>query len=160
MKVKAFLLLAMVIGFVACEEEKKPMIGHIDDMIFVIKYPDDFPNIAEPVYPDLVTAANVDANTSLDLYVSRNAFIAKDYPNQNVTLTVDEDESTAVFGEDFGLSATEFRFRGSDNINLPLKLDIGDAAGKTIVLRLVYDEYPSCPVEGRKADRIEISVNE
>lgn len=154
------LLFTLLVGFVACEEEKKPMIGHIDDMIFVIKYPDDFTNITEPIVLEPLTAANVDANTSLDLYVSRNAFIAKDYPNQNVTLTVDEDESTAVFGEDFVLSATEFRFRGSDNINLPLKLDIGDAAGKTIVLRLVYDEYPSCPVEGRKADRIEISVSE
>ena len=157
---RVILLIAILVGFVACEEKKKPMIGHIDDMIFVIKYPDDFPNITGPFYPDLVTSANFDANTSIELYVSRNAFVAKDYPKQDVTLAVDEKESTAVYGEDFDLSATEFRFRGADNINLPLKMDIGDAAGKKIVLRLVYDEYPSCPVEGRKADRIEISVNE
>lgn len=157
---RVILLIAILAGFVACEEKKKPMIGHIDDMMVIIKYPDNLSDITEPIVLEPLTAANFDANTSLELYVSRNAFVAKDYPKQDVTLAVDEKESTAVYGEDFDLSATEFRFRGADNINLPLKMDIGDAAGKKIVLRLVYDEYPSCPVEGRKADRIEISVNE
>ena len=148
---RVILLIAILAGFVACEEKKKPMIGHIDDMMFIIKYPDNLSDITEPIVLEPLTSANFDANTSIELYVSRNAFVAKDYPKQDVTLAVDEKESTAVYGEDFDLS---------DNINLPLKMDIGDAAGKKIVLRLVYDEYPLCPVEGRKADRIEISVNE
>ena len=97
------------------------MIGHIDDMMFIIKYPDNLSDITEPIVLEPLTSANFDANTSIELYVSRNAFVAKDYPKQDATLAVDEKESTAVYGEDFDLSATEFRFRGADNINLPLK---------------------------------------
>ncbi len=143
-------LLALLLGLTACEKEKHPRVTSIDDMIFIV----------DPLNASINPDVNMEAesNSSLDLYVARNAFIAMDYPNQDATLVVDEDESTAIYGKDFELSATTFKFRGADTFRLPLKIEIGDAAGKNIVLRLVYDEYPSCPKNGRNSDRFEITI--
>ena len=71
---RVILLITILVGFVACEEKKKPMIGHIDDMMFIIKYPDNLSDITEPIVLEPLTSANFDANTSIELYVSRNGY--------------------------------------------------------------------------------------
>ena len=153
MKTKLFLLFALLVGFTACEEKQNPMhVTYIDDMMYFTVWPKEY---------ELVTPwTNMDAvaNSSVELNIYRNAFVAIEYPRQTARIEVDEAESTAILGEDFELSATKFDFNNEDDFRKPFTIDIGDAAGKKIVLRLVYDEYPSCPLSGRKSNCIEISV--
>ncbi len=147
----------LLLGLTACEKEKRPRITSIDDMMYFMSSLDIRPD-GEIVVRGPLTDEEVDAGTVLELWIERNLFIAVDYPRQTAKLEVDTENSTATLGEDFDLSATTFNFNGEDDFHKPCMVDIHDAAGKTIVLRLVYDEYPSCPVSGRKCDRIEIKV--
>lgn len=140
----------MAAGLVACEDDNGPRVSQIDDMIFIVD-----PLNAGPE-PD--SQMEAESNSSLDLYVARNAFIAIDYPKQDATVEVDEAKSTAVSGEDFELSATSFLFNGADNCTIPLTVDIREASGKKIVLNIIYPEYPSCPVAGRKNNSLEITI--
>lgn len=146
-------IVALLLGFTACEKENRPRVTSIDDMMYFTLWPTEY-GVIEPY-----TNLEAEVNSSLKLDIVRNAFIAVDYPRQIAKLEVDAENSTATLGEDFDLSATTFDFNGKDDFHKPCMVDIHDnAAGKTIVLRLVYDEYPSCPVSGRKCDRIEITV--
>lgn len=153
---RIFLLFALLVGFAACKDEKEQHVTYIDDMIYFVKT--SAVAVGDYTVIEPMTSTEAEADSSLELEVARNMFIAKEYPKQTVDVKVDEAKSTAVEGDDFELSATSLDFDGADKFRLPLTVDIGAAAGKKIVLNLVYPEYPSCPVSGRREDRLEITI--
>ena len=150
-------MLALLVGFTACEKEEKWHLTQIDDMMYFTSALEILPD-GEYDYEAPLTSVDADAGSAIEVWIERNLFIADQYRRQTARIEVDEAGSTAILGEDFELSATKFDFNNEDDFRKPFTIDIGDAAGKKIVLRLVYDEYPSCPLSGRKSNCIEISV--
>lgn len=144
-----FLLLALAI--ISCKDEERRTL--YEDMFYFAENPSIVGGYISPI-----TKLNARPNSQVDLLIWRNAFAAKDHPKQNVLIVVDQELSTAEEGRDFSISESSLKFKGSNNNSIPVSVNIHSAAGKTIVLQLVYEYYDECPVEGRKADRLKIKI--
>lgn len=144
-----FLLLALAIS--SCKDEERRTF--YEDMIFFSETPSSVGG-----YISATTKLDAKPNSQVELLVWRNAFAAKDHPKQNVQIVVDQKLSTAEEGRDFSISESSLNFKGKNNTSIPVSVNIHSAAGKTIVLQLVYEYYDECPVEGRMADRLKIKV--
>ena len=114
--------------------------------------------IAENGYVSSVTSISAKSGTSLELFVMRSTMAARSYPQQTARVIVDQENSTAVEGTDFTLSAATFDFGKAEVLRLPFTIDIHDAAGKTIVLKLDYAYYDECPADTRKENRLTIRI--
>lgn len=144
-----FLLLALAIS--SCKDEERST--SYEDMIYFSENPSSVGG-----YISATTKLDAKPNSQVELLVWRNAFAAKDHPKQNVQIVVDQKLSTAEEGRDFSISESSLNFKGKNNTSIPVSVNIYSAAGKTIVLQLVYEYYDECPVEGRMADRLKIKV--
>ena len=143
-----FLLLALSIT--SCKNEER--VTFYEDMFYFTKKLSSAESYISPI-----TTLTAKSNSQVELLVWRNAFAAKDHPNQNVQIIVDQKLSTAEVGRDFSISDSSLDFKG-DNTSIPISVDIHSATGKTIVLQLVYEYYNECPADTRRADRLKIHI--
>lgn len=149
---KRLVLIALaILSIVSCKDEEKVTL--YEDMMYFAENPSSAGGFISPV-----TQLNAKSISQVELLVWRNAFAAKDHPKQNVQIVVDQKLSTAEEGRDFSISESSLNFKGKDNTSIPVSINIHSAAGKTIVLQLVYEYYNECPAEGRKADRLKIKI--
>ena len=146
------LFVIAIMTVVACQDEERVTI--YEDMIYFAENPSSAGGFISPV-----TQLNAKPNSQVELLVWRNAFAAKDHPKQNVQIVVDQKLSTAEEGRDFSISESSLNFNGKDNTSIPVAINIHSAAGKTIVLQLVYEYYNECPAETRRADRLKINID-
>lgn len=114
--------------------------------------------IAENGYVSSITSMSAESGTSLELFVMRSTMAAQSHPRQTVRIIVDQENSTAITGTDFTLSAATFDFGNAEMLRLPFTINIHDAVGKTIVLKLDYAYYDECPADTRKEDRLTIRI--
>lgn len=145
------LILLAALSITSCKDEERRTL--YEDMMF---FAEELSSSGGYISP--MTQLTVNANLSLNLNVIRNAFAAKDHPKQRVQIIVDEKLSTAEQGRDFSISESSLIFNGKNNTSIPIKINIHDAKGKTIVLQLAYEYYNECPAEGRRADRLKIQI--
>lgn len=148
---RLFLFLSLTLSLAACKDEERST--SYEDMIYFTENPSSVGGYISPI-----TKLDAKPNSQVELLVWRNAFAAKDHPKQNVQIVVDQKLSTAEEGRDFSISKSSLNFKGKNNTSIPVSVNIHSAAGKTIVLQLVYEYYNECPVEGRMADRLKIKV--
>lgn len=148
---RLLLIVIAAIAIVACKDEERRTL--YEDMMF---FAEDLSSSEGYISP--VTQLTVNANSSLNLNVIRNAFAAKDHHQQNAQIIVDEKLSTAEQGRDFSISESSLIFNGKNNTSIPITINIHDAKGKTIVLQLAYEYFQECPAEGRRADRLKIQI--
>lgn len=149
---KRLVLIALaILSIVSCKDEEKVTL--YEDMMYFAENPSSAGGFISPV-----TQLNAKPISQVELLVWRNAFAAKDHPKQNVQIVVDQKLSTAEEGRDFSISESSLNFKGKDNTSIPVSINIHSAAGKTIVLQLVYEYYNECPAEGRKADHLKIKI--
>lgn len=148
---RLFLILFAALSIVSCKDEERVTL--YEDMMY-------FTNKLSPdeVYISPVTALDANVNSQLSLHVVRNAFAAKDYPQQSVQIVVDRNLTTAEQGVDFSVSETNLTFNNENNTAAPLSVDIHSGAGKIIALQLVYDYHAASPAASRKADRLTIRI--
>lgn len=150
------LMLAAVLalGLISCNDDAHITIH--EDMMYFLQNE----SLSEG-YVSPVTEINAKPRTRVDLLVVRNAFAAMDHPKQTVKIAVDEERSSAISGTDFTFDQQVLTFSGKDMLQLPVYVNVHrSAAGKKIVLRLDYEYYEECHPEGRKADRLTITVKE
>lgn len=140
-----------VFAFAACDKDEHQT-RYQDMMCFVESIPADDGYVSAATH---ITAAS-DAS-ALQLYVMRSPMAAGQHPRQTARIVVDKENSTAIEGTDFSLSATTFDFENSE-VFRPFTVDFRNAAGKTIVLKLDYAYYDECPADTRKQDRLTIDI--
>lgn len=151
MKKLLYALVALA-TFISCDKDAHTMI--YGDMMYFLTNETLGEGYREPV-----TQLTVNPQSRVDLLVVRNAFAAKDHPDQTVKIEVFEDLSTAKLGEDFTLDTQNLKFSGKGSVQLPLQMSISSGtSGKKIVLRLDYGYYDECSLEGRNADQLEINI--
>lgn len=151
MKKLLFAIMA-AFAFAACDKDEHQT-RYQDMMCFVESIPTDDGYASATTH---ITAAS-DAS-ALQLYVMRSPTAARQHPRQTARIVVDKENSTAIEGTDFSLSATTFDFGKAEVLRLPFTIDIHDAAGKTIVLKLDYAYYDECPADTRKENRLTIRI--
>ena len=150
MKKLLFAIMA-AFAFAACDKDEHQT-RYQDMMCFVESIPTDDGYASATTH---ITAAS-DAS-ALQLYVMRSPMAAGQHPRQTARIVVDKENSTAIEGTDFSLSATTFDFENSE-VFRPFTIDFHDAAEKTIALELDYAYYDECPADTRKQDRLTIEI--
>lgn len=149
---KILCAVVLSLGLLSCNDE-----AHItvyEDMMYFLRNESGQEGWLSPV-----TKISAKPHSRVDLLVARNAFATQDHPKQTVRIAVDEERSSAILGADFSLDEQVLTFSGKNVFQLPLCVTIHrGAAGKKIVLRLDYEYYEECHLEGRKADRLTITV--
>lgn len=149
---KLLFAIISVLALAACDKDEHRI--HYQDMMCFTEGA-----AAENGYVSSITNMSAESGTSvLELFVMRSMTAARNYPRQTACIVVDKEKSTAAEGSDFTLSTTTFDFESSDIFRLPFTIDIHDAAGKTIVLKLDYAYYDECPADVRKEDRLTIRI--
>lgn len=145
------LFLLLTLGLVSCKDEERRTF--YEDMFYFTENPSSTNGYVSPI-----TRLDVTSNSQIELHVWRNAFAAQDHSRQEVRVVVDKENSTAEEEADFTLSESVLRFEGREQTHLPLVVNLHASTGETLVLQLVYEYYDECPVAGRKADRLKISI--
>ena len=144
--------IALAFGLLACDDEAHIMI--YEDMMYFLRNESNLESWSSPI-----TKISTKPLTQVDLFVVRNAFAAQNHPQQTVRIIVDEEHSSAILGTDFSLDQQVLTFSKKNELQRPLCVTIHSlAAGKKIALRLDYEYYEECHLEGRKADRLTITV--
>ena len=146
-----FLFLLLALSITSCKNEER--VTFYEDMFYFTKKLSSAEGYISPI-----TTLSAKSNSQVELLVWRNAFAAKDHPNQNVQIIVDQKLSTAEVGHDFSISDSSLDFKGNDNTSIPISVDTHSATGKTIVLQLVYEYYNECPADTRRSDRLKINI--
>ena len=149
---RLLLFLFLALSITSCKNEERETF--YEDMIYFTEKLSSDGGYISPI-----TILYAKPNSQVELLVWRNAFAAKDHPKQNVQIVVDQKLSTAEEGRDFSISESSLNFNGKDNTSIPVAINIHSAAGKTIVLQLVYEYYNECPAETRRADRLKINID-
>lgn len=151
---KLLLLAALAVGLASCNDEKHVWV--FQDMIYFLENRSETEGYVAPL-----TKLSVRPRSQAELLVCRNVFAAAEHPLQTVRIEVDERLSTAEFGTDFNLDRQELTFQQKESLQLPLQVTLrSSAAGKKIVLRLDYAYYDECPLDGRRSDRLTITIKE
>lgn len=148
---KHIFLIGLLFFFMSCDDDKNQTF--YQDMMYFTENSSSVEGYVSPI-----THLDVKSNSQVKLLVCRNAFAAKDHPKQTVQVVVDQELSTAEEGGDFSISASSLDFKNGNVTSLPLTVNIHNAKGKTIVLKLEYGYYDECPLADRKADRLKIKI--
>lgn len=151
---KLFCYAALLLGLAACKDEARVTI--YQDMIYFLENRSETGGYVAPV-----TKISAKPRSQTELLVVRNAFAAAEHPRQTVGIVVDEELTTADPATDFSLDRQTLTFPDRQTLQLPLQIAVrSSAAGKKIVLRLDYEYYDECPLDGRKCDRLTITIKE
>lgn len=148
---KRIFLIGLLFFFMSCDDDKNRTF--YQDMMYFTENTSPAEGYISPV-----THLDVKSNSQVELLVCRNAFAAKDHPKQTVQVVADPELSTAEEERDFSISASSLDFKNGNVTSLPLTVNIHNAKGKTIVLKLEYEYYDECPLADRKADRLKIKI--